>query len=245
MECNYSLKSFGLPLDEVPITNSGHVKNKNAIKFIAARTSIESVQLQRYQQQEQQKKQEGGDGNEAIPVPPIRSGIECPEVNCVILGNRAQSNTANLEFRNILKVMERHREEKISRGEFVDSMKDFINSIIRTAKSPEHNLRFFFINKKTWLFIELTDSKELYNKVSQALRDQRKRSRIENKLLEETIRNSYQRQHKRQQHNHHHYHHQERGTFLFQADDSSSGSSIIGFDAANRLKGSSTSFCAL
>jgi len=131
-------------------------------------------------------------------------------------------------------------------------VKSFIHSIIETAQSPVygHNLRFLTIDKKNSLFVEIHDQTELYNKVSQLLRDQRKRSRIENHLVEET-KNScnigQQQQQHHQQQRQRQQHRRGDGAFLFDGDNGGAGagdgSSIMGFDAAKRLKGSSTTFC--
>jgi len=223
MECNYSLRSFGIPSEEVPITEEGHIKNKKVAKFIAARNSIEAIRQQQYRQHQFQyqyqykhQHQERGDagGSTITVMQPIFLGVECPEVNCIIFGNRARYNTANLEFRNILKVMERNREEKIARSEHVPTVREYINSIIQTAKSPVHNLRFLAINRKTSLFVEIEDSQELYSTVSQALRDQRKRTRMECRILDQKDQSD--------------------------SDGGGSGGSIMGSDASKRQKGSSS-----
>ena len=85
---------------------------------------------------------------------------------------------ANIEFRDLLKRMERQREETInsSHGNVLP-IKKFIETIIEKARSPEHNLRFLVFDKKTSLFVDIQDHSELCKRVSQSLRDQRKRSK--------------------------------------------------------------------
>lgn len=215
MECNYSLKSFGISPDEVPVTIEGYIKNKKVARFIAARQSIEIVRRQRYQQQQETEDPDG-------------IGVECPEVNCIIFGNRARYNPANLEFRNILKIMERNREEQIARCESVPSVKEFITGIIQIAKSPEYNLRFVAYDKKTSLFVEIEDFQELYSTVSQSLRDERKRTRLENRMVDATQRPTDQDL-------------QLQENQRYRSDSSVDfgwcGGSIVGFDAAKRRKG--------
>ena len=190
MECNYSLKSFGINPDDVPVSDDKQIKNKKVAKFIAARKSIESIQLQQYRQRQQAKGITNAtttdpfvSGNITTTLSSSHVGVECPEVNCVTFGNRARYNAANLEFSNILKVMETDRQERIARCETVPAVKEFIKDIIQTAKSPEHNLRFVAYDKTTSLFVEIDDFQELYSAVSQRLRDQRKRTRLQNRLL--------------------------------------------------------------
>jgi len=58
-------------------------------------------------------------------------------------------------------------------------IKHFIDSIVETARSPKRNLRFLVFDKTTNLFVDIDDHNELCKRVSQSLRDQRKRARIE------------------------------------------------------------------
>ena len=59
--------------------------------------------------------------------------------------------------------------------------------IIKMARSPKHNFRFLVFDKESSLFVDIDDHKELYKRVSQALRDQRKRARIKKQRLMEHV----------------------------------------------------------
>jgi hypothetical protein len=238
LECNYSLKSFGIVPDDVPVSDDGHIKNKKVAKFIAARKSIESIRQQQYRQRQQAKGITNASttdpfmsGSITTTMSSSHVGVECPEVNCVIFGNRARYNPANLEFRNILKVMQTDREERVARCETVPVVKEFIIDIIQTAKSPEHNLRFMAIDKTTSLFVEIDNFQELYSTVSQALRDERKRIRL-NRMLKTTQEQTEQEQ---QSKDHERLH-------FFRNGDIGDGGSIMGFCPAKRRKGSSSCF---
>ena len=238
LECNYSLKSFGIVPDDVPVSDDGHIKNKKVAKFIAARKSIESIWQQQYRQRQQAKGITNASttdpfmsGSITTTMSSSHVGVECPEVNCVIFGNRARYNPANLEFRNILKVMQTNREERVARCETVPVVKEFIIDIIQTAKSPEHNLRFMAIDKTTSLFVEIDNFQELYSTVSQALRDERKRIRL-NRMLKTTQEQTEQEQ---QSKDHERLH-------FFRNGDIGDGGSIMGFCPAKRRKGSSSCF---
>ena len=159
-EWSQSLRSYGIPIDEVPLTEGGQVRNKRVAKFMAARKTIEDSR------QEQLRM-----GKTSFVDP----GTECPEVNCVTFGNRTRSNSANLEFRNILLVMDEERENRANRGGGLTSVREFVDEIIRTAQSSAHNLRFVSFDKETSLFVEATDARELFTAISQFIRDERKR----------------------------------------------------------------------
>jgi len=227
IECGYSLKSFGMPPHDFPITNSGKIKTKNIGKFLAARKAIEMSRKLWYQEhQDREERQQ----KTSLPSP----GVECPEVNCVILGTRFRYNHTNLEFRQMVKVMQINREEKIARcDDDVSSMKEFVHSIIESARSPEYGFRFLKVDKATWLFVDMDDPKELYHKVSQALRDQRKRLRIECKARKQDEQDDEE------------CGYQPSNVSSFDNRIDTSGSSVMGFGAVKRLKKRRQSGCCI
>lgn len=184
LECNYSLRSFGIPHEDITITEGNNIKTKNVQKFINARRSIESF---REKQRERKIRSQQSDVLIPLEATPEEEcpGIECPGVNCIVFGDKAMNFLpGNIEFREILQVMERRREEQVqSFGGDLPPIKQFIESIIVRARSPEHNLRFLVFDRATHLFVDIQDHNELCKRVSQALRDQRKRARVQEKRL--------------------------------------------------------------
>ncbi len=166
---NHSLRSYGIPVDDVPLTHSGHIRNIRVANFMRARKTIEDARQEQF---------EGGQNTFEDPA------IECPEVNCVVFGKRTRSNSANLEFRNIIKVMEIERKNRSNRGETLSSVRDFVGEIIQIAQSPEHDLRFVYFDKKTALFEEMIDPTKRFKVISQSIRDLRKRKVKETQELE-------------------------------------------------------------
>lgn len=185
IECEYSLKSFGIPHEDITITEGNNIKNKNVQKFLNARRSIEYFRHRQRERRAQMQERQHSFGELASSTEIIGEeteqcpGIECPEVNCVVFGDKSLNNLpANVEFRDLLKRMERQREEAINSSHgSVLPIKRFIETIIENARSPEHNLRFLVFDKKYSLFVDIKDHSELCKRVSQSLRDQRKRSK--------------------------------------------------------------------
>jgi len=172
IECYYGLGSFGIPHEDITITEGGNIKTKNVQKFINARRTIESFQ------QRERERNATSINNIAEECP----GIECPGLNCIVFGDKGMSNLpANLEFRELLKDMEREREESLQSGSNVLPVKQFVESIIAKARSSEYDLRFLCFDKNSSLFVDLLDHNELCKRVSQALRDQRKRAKVREK----------------------------------------------------------------
>ncbi len=189
LECEYSLRSFGIPHEEITITEGDNIKNKNVQKFINARRSIESFRQRQRERKAKMNHQQGlrSPANTLFDEEEECPGIECPERNCVVFGDKSlNSLPANLEYRDLLKLVEREREEAVavngSSGKAIP-IKKFIEDIIEKAR--EHNLRFFVFDKNISLFVEILDHNELRKRVSQSLRDQRKRTKHEAKVQEE------------------------------------------------------------
>lgn len=180
LECNYSLRSFGIPHEDITITEGNNIKTKNVQKFINARRSIESFRQNQREKRAQMKEQQQPLEEMYPSIEEECPGIECPGVDCIVFGDKAWNGLpANIEFREMLKLMERQREESLNSSEgHILPIKQFIESIIEKARSPEHNLRFLVFDKQSSLFIDIRDYNELCKRVSQALRDQRKRSKL-------------------------------------------------------------------
>ena len=172
LECYYSLRTFGIPHEDITITEGGNIKTKNVQKFINARRTIESF---RQRQRDRNATPINGTMEEC-------PGIECPGINCIVFGDKGMNNLpANVEFRELLKDMEREREVSLQSVINVLPVKQFVESIIAKARSPDYNLRFLVFDKKSSLFVDLRDHNELCKRVSQALRDQRKRAKVSEK----------------------------------------------------------------
>ena len=184
LECEYSLRSFGVPHEEITITEGNNIKNKNVQKFISARRSIESFRKRQREHKAKTKQQPYFLASTFFDEEEECPGIECPERNCVVFGDKSlNALPANIEFRELIKLMERQREEDINGYGMVVPTKIFIDEIIEKAKS--YNMRFLVFDKKLSLFVDIQDHEELAKRVSQSLRDQRKRSKRGDKAQEE------------------------------------------------------------
>jgi len=180
VECGYALQSFGIPLDNLPTTATGKPRTKHLNNFVKARTIIEAYEKEVRSLSSPRKQ---------LPHP----GIECPEVNDVLLGEKKLFNVrANLEFREVLnhtyQIREQSTTNKSTAGsadkkkprERMPGFKAFIENVLETARS-KHGFRFLKKDKTTCLWKEISDRMELHKKVSQMLRDERRRSRLEHK----------------------------------------------------------------
>lgn len=166
LEMMYSLRSFGIPHDDMTITEGQNIKSRYVPKFIKARESIESC------------RQEQG----ILKVDPNNStarcpGYECPEVNHVVFGDRTFINApANIEFRELVMVT---LEDERVKGNF--NVNQCIENIITKARSTTYNFRFSVFDNKSHLFADIHDHDDLRKRVLQSVAHQRKRLRIEGK----------------------------------------------------------------
>lgn len=103
IECNYNLRSFGIPVGDIPLMHTGEIKTKNHMRLIKVRTDMDNwstVQEKRFK-----SRRRGKSAPEAIkPFP----GIECPEVDFVVLSSLRFNDGAqndhpgNVAFRKIM-----------------------------------------------------------------------------------------------------------------------------------------------
>ena len=89
VECDYNLRSFGIPTDDIPRTNTGSIKLKNHTTLIKVQMNMDAFL------------KEAGSGHGFEP------GIECPEIKCVLFGRYAWDHPDNIEFRGLLQDIEK------------------------------------------------------------------------------------------------------------------------------------------
>ncbi|KAG7344704.1 hypothetical protein IV203_032235 [Nitzschia inconspicua] len=100
IECQYSLMCFGIPADQLPVTNSGKVKTKPNLRLLKALQFIDSCSADNtgsvgfpFQQQQQQQ-----------PHQQQFDGILFPNVKDVLFsrGGSAKRHFGNIEFQGLL-----------------------------------------------------------------------------------------------------------------------------------------------
>lgn len=211
MECNYALCQFGVPVDDIPKSITGTIKSKSIQKFIRARMAIEEYRRERCRllgvryvtkamedalvaaaasfppsQEAQERLQYLKD------FPPSCPGTDCPELNCIVFGDRVTyKHPPNVKFREYLRGKrheqeelkelerqqhgkEKRRKERIFSAEFLDEIIDEAFDILQ--------FKFATYDKDAgwYTYIEPNtpeNRQELRKKISQLMRDERKRER--------------------------------------------------------------------
>ena len=167
LECDYKLRSFGIPTDDIPRTYTHTIKLKNHTRLIKARKVIDTFMKNSMVTNEAK--------NVRFPL------IECPEINCVIFGKYAWDHPGNIEFRGLLREM--GIAEKEQELEMHLKMRSLIEELIQASVSRK--FRFLIYDRETCFYKEVTEYVEIWDLVDQAVREHRKRCKSK-RMIDET-----------------------------------------------------------
>jgi hypothetical protein len=144
-ESIYALMSFGLPVQEIPLTSGGNIKTKNLLQWIKTRRAIDTC------------RQGGG------TVPNI---IIHPNTHDVLFsrGGNAQ-HLGNKDFHQYLSLMNSAYHESSQR----DAMEHIRNELISSVVSNKG--RFLQVNKVGGWWEEIIDLESIHFKINNAFYD--------------------------------------------------------------------------
>jgi len=121
IECEYSLKSFGIQVDDIPLTHTGTVKLINHSRWIKVRSIMD-----KFIKEQASSVANANDNsnnyqyyysieNTIIPFPKI----QCPEVHCVLFRKNgvAWEHPGNIKFRAFLQELDNRIAESIKQSE--------------------------------------------------------------------------------------------------------------------------------
>jgi hypothetical protein len=172
LECEYSLRCFGISTEDIPQTFTGKIKTKYLSKWIKVRTAMDDHR--RIAAQNNYNKY-----YECMPLSiRIYPGIECPEINCVLfrLAGLASKHPGNVEFRLFLQEKEAGR-EKLKTFQQKD---DYLHEVIK--ESLIKGYRFLLFNETRYIYYEIHDYEILRKHIFQAQRDISKRTKARKRL---------------------------------------------------------------
>jgi len=164
LDCDYSLRCFGVPTDDIPRTCTGKIKTKHLAKWIKVRTSID----------DHRRMKARNDYNAYYATPAserVFPGIECPGVNCVLfrLAGLGSKHPGNVEFRTYLE----EQEEKKKQLKTLQEIDDHLHQIIE--ETVNNGFRFLVFDENKFWYNEINDYETLRKHVFQAQRDVMKR----------------------------------------------------------------------
>jgi len=163
MEIQYNLHGYGIPVDQIPITDTGNIKTKNLFQWIRVRKYLESQRAQTISSYV-------SSDSESSMGSSIHLSIDCPNMNDVIFrGKHAYlSHPGNAMFRGLIE----SRYEEHNRLTTIDAKVQVTWNIIKEVE--KRNGRFLvWDNNGCWK--EITDRMQVRTKVAGALKDHKRR----------------------------------------------------------------------
>jgi len=157
IETQYKLMGYGIHIQELPVTHSGTIKNKNHIQWIKIRKIVGKERDKLLRHNHHQQQQQRGDD---FPW------IEHPRVNDVLFRRGGNSNHfGNLEFQQI---MFSKLQSYNSTNSHMDK-RQIREKIIRLVQ--DNGGRFLEFKKEYGGWMEITSMSDIHNKVIPAIND--------------------------------------------------------------------------
>ena len=166
LECEYSLRCFGVPTEDIPRTCTGKIKTKYLAKWVKVRTAMDDFRRM-------MAKNNYNAYYATLPAHRLFPGIECPEVNCVLfrLAGLASRHPGNVEFRLFLQEKESEREKMKT----LRQKDDYLHQVIKETYLK--GFRFLVFDENRFWYNEITDYEALRKHIFQAQRDIGKRAK--------------------------------------------------------------------
>jgi len=184
IECCYSLRSFGIPVGDMPQMQTGQCKKDNLLRLIKVRMAMDSYQKEQELTMKRRRWKKAAPGAKKPFL-----GIECPEVDFVILGtpraggDHHSNHVGNIAFRKIMFANEGFKS-------FLKSHKrngegyggpEGIQRIAETIiyDSCLQGLHFLEFDQENGYYTEITDLEVLHRRVAEALKRYRSKFRAD------------------------------------------------------------------
>lgn len=178
MEIQYHLHGYGIPVDQIPITETGNIKTKNLFQWIRVRKYLES--LRGFHPSNVYSDSESSAGST------VHLTIDCPNMNDVIFrGKHAYlSHPGNAMFRGLIE----SRYEEHIKLKTTDAKVQVTWGIIEEVEKKRGR---FLVWDNNGCWREMTDRMQIRTKVAGALKDHKRRLRAR-KNLQDTQSSTYQ-----------------------------------------------------
>eukprot|EP00536_Pseudo-nitzschia_multiseries_P008763 jgi/Psemu1/305972/fgenesh1_kg.229_\ len=166
----YHLHGYGIPVDQIPITDTGNIKTKNLFQWIRVRKYLES--FRNYGNHEVIGSDSDCSDNSAIHF-----AIDCPNMNDVIFRGKhaCLSHPGNAMFRGLIE----SKYDKHNSATTTDAKVQLTWDIIAEVESK--NGRFLvWDNRGCWR--EMTNRNQIRTKVAGALKDHKRRLKARQNL---------------------------------------------------------------
>ncbi|KAG7373366.1 hypothetical protein IV203_034090 [Nitzschia inconspicua] len=152
IEIQYNLSGYGIPSDQLPVTESGNVKTKNARQWLRIRRALESAEI-------------AGDDYELMAL----NLIECPGSKDVVFrcGQAYLSHPGNVMFRGLIEAMFQEHNNALS-------SESKVNITWQIIEEVEHIGGRFLVWDDGWWKV-MTEKQQIRSKVAIAFKDHKRR----------------------------------------------------------------------
>ncbi len=156
-QTHYELLTYGIPVQDIPLTSGGNIKTKNLLQWVKTRKSID-------------KFRQNGDHGSAAMI------ITHPSINDVLFSRGGNpQHPGNREFHQFLTLMHSRYSNAVHREETENIRNELIRSVIVI------NGRFLEVHKTGGWWEEITDLERVHFKINNAFYDyNRKLKAIQN-----------------------------------------------------------------
>mmetsp|Transcript_930 Transcript_930/g.1986 ORF Transcript_930/g.1986 Transcript_930/m.1986 type:complete len:523 (-) Transcript_930:471-2039(-) len=171
IEIQYHLHGYGIPVDQIPITDTGNIKTKNLFQWIRVRKFLESSR------NSGNNELTGSDSDCSRSDLAIHFAIDCPNMNDVIFRGKhaCLSHPGNAMFRGLIE----SKYDKHNNATTTDAKVQLTWDII--AEVENKNGRFLvWDNHGCWR--EMTNRNQIRTKVAGALKDHKRRLKARQNL---------------------------------------------------------------
>ena len=182
IECCYSLRSFGIPVEDMPEMETGQLKKENLLRLMKVRMAMDTFHKEQEMAMKRRRRKKAAPG----AIKPFM-GIECPEINFLILGSsksvgcKHNKHIGNIAFRNILfanegfrSYLQDHIGNDKGRGGNA-GIKRIAEAII--YESCLQGLHFLEYIPEKGFYTEIINLEDLHQQVEEAMKRHRKKYR--------------------------------------------------------------------
>lgn len=171
VECDYALRSFGIPTEHIPLSSTGTLKTVNHKSYLKMRSLIDA----------HRKKMAGGNYRLYYSSSSNQSpffAIECPEINSFLVrrNGAAWNYPGNIRLREFLeeKLMDRKRLQE-----------NYVRSIAEEIR--EQNFEILVFDENHSWYNRVTKMDEIQRQVLYIMREIRKRNRLKASPLQSNM----------------------------------------------------------
>jgi hypothetical protein len=174
IECNYRLRSFGIPVGDMPQMHSGHIKTTNHLRLMNMRMAMDKSQTEQEKRFKNRRKSKKTAPEAIKPF----SGIECPEVDFMIISHPKNdeglqnNHPGNTNFRKMMVLNEGFKRFLADRDNSEFNRQSKVTQIVDDVlfDACGEGLQFAIYEKEKGYYTEVVNQEDLRQNIEKILR---------------------------------------------------------------------------